>query len=120
MQVNEDHHENLTKRRSIRLWRSFCEPRAPFEKIVTRTGAQRSETSRATSRRWLQQLAKTLDMQPAAVIDEVKKSSLAAAAGRFPTGLKWTSCQGKPEAQVLCINADESEGGTAKELHSRE
>ncbi len=60
---------------------------------------------------------KALAMQPADIIDEVKKSNLRGRGGAgFPTGLKWSFVpkeSAKPK-YVLC-NGDESEPGTCKD-----
>jgi NADH-quinone oxidoreductase E subunit len=62
-------------------------------------------------------LAKTLTMEPRAIIDEVKASDLRGRGGAgFPTGLKWELLardSGKP-AYLIC-NADEGEPGTFKD-----
>ncbi len=62
-------------------------------------------------------LRKALSMQPAAVIEEVKKSGLRGRGGAgFPAGMKWSFIPkntGKPV--YLCVNADESEPGTCKD-----
>src|SRR5439155_5052 len=56
-------------------------------------------------------------MTPAAITDLVKESGLRGRGGAgFPTGLKW-SCMPKEKKKphYLCVNADESEPGTAKD-----
>jgi len=62
-------------------------------------------------------LEKALEMEPSAVIDEVKASGLRGRGGAgFPTGMKWSFVPrntGKP-TYLLC-NADESEPGTFKD-----
>jgi len=62
-------------------------------------------------------LEKALAMEPAQVIDEVKRSGLRGRGGAgFPTGVKWSFVPrntGKP-TYLLC-NADESEPGTFKD-----
>lgn len=65
---------------------------------------------------------KALKMQPAEIVDEVKKSGLRGRGGAgFPTGLKW-SFLAKPEggARYLVCNADESEPGTFKDRYLME
>jgi len=66
-----------------------------------------------------QAFRKALSLQPAALVDEVKKSNLRGRGGAgFPTGLKWSFIpKGLPkEAPVyLVVNADESEPGTCKD-----
>jgi len=57
-----------------------------------------------------------LEMTPAQVLDEVKKSSLRGRGGAgFPTGMKWSFLpKDNPKPVYLCVNADESEPGTFK------
>ncbi|MEO8860275.1 MAG: NADH-quinone oxidoreductase subunit NuoF [Ginsengibacter sp.] len=65
---------------------------------------------------------KALKMQPAEIVEEVKKSGLRGRGGAgFPTGLKW-SFLAKPEggARYLVCNADESEPGTFKDRYLME
>jgi len=60
-------------------------------------------------------LAKAFKMDPAAVVDEVKKSGLRGRGGAgFPAGMKW-SFIGKAKPRYLVCNADESEPGTFKD-----
>ncbi|MBP9837411.1 MAG: NADH-quinone oxidoreductase subunit F, partial [Proteobacteria bacterium] len=69
------------------------------------------------SRGGYQAIRKALKMDPAAVIEEVKKSGLRGRGGAgFPTGMKWGFVPknlGKPI--YLLNNADESEPGTFKD-----
>ena len=62
-------------------------------------------------------LKKALEMEPGAIVDEVKASGLRGRGGAgFPTGVKWSFMpkdSGKPH--YLCCNADESEPGTFKD-----
>ena len=62
-------------------------------------------------------LPKVLQMQPAEVIDGVKKSVLRGRGGAgFPTGMKWSFVpKNSPKPTYLVINADESEPGTFKD-----
>ena len=62
-------------------------------------------------------LKKALAMEPAAVIDEVKKSGLRGRGGAgFPTGVKWTFIpKGNTKPVYLVCNCDESEPGTFKD-----
>ncbi len=62
-------------------------------------------------------LKKALGMQPEAVTDVVKKSSLRGRGGAaFPTGLKWTFMpKGNEKPKYLAVNADESEPGSFKD-----
>jgi len=67
-------------------------------------------------------LKKLFQMQPTAVIDEVKKSGLRGRGGAgFPTGMKWSFVpQDNPKPKYLCVNADESEPGTFKDRYIME
>jgi NADH-quinone oxidoreductase subunit F len=59
---------------------------------------------------------KALAMQPAAIVDEVKKSNLRGRGGAgFPTGMKWSFIPKDAKQTYLVINADESEPGTCKD-----
>ncbi|HEY7955811.1 MAG TPA: NADH-quinone oxidoreductase subunit NuoF [Polyangia bacterium] len=61
-------------------------------------------------------LQKGLAMQPAAIIDEVKKSNLRGRGGAgFPTGMKWSFIPKDAKQVYLVVNADESEPGTCKD-----
>ena len=65
---------------------------------------------------------KAFKMQPAEIVEEVKKSGLRGRGGAgFPTGMKW-SFLAKPEgvARYLVCNADESEPGTFKDRYLME
>ena len=64
-------------------------------------------------------LKKALEMEPAQVIDEVKKSNLRGRGGAgFPTGLKWSFVpKDSPKPKYLAVNADESEPGTFKDRY---
>ncbi|XXF79161.1 NADH-quinone oxidoreductase subunit NuoF [Myxococcaceae bacterium GXIMD 01537] len=64
-------------------------------------------------------LKKALDLPPAAIIDEVKKSNLRGRGGAgFPTGLKWSFVpKDSPKPKYLAVNADESEPGTFKDRY---
>lgn len=58
-------------------------------------------------------LKKAVAMEPAAIIDEVKKSGLRGRGGAgFPTGMKWTFLPNDGRPRYLTVNADESEPGT--------
>ena len=62
-------------------------------------------------------LDKALGMEPAAIIQAVKDSSLRGRGGAgFPTGMKW-SFMAPPDggARYLVVNADESEPGSFKD-----
>ena len=65
---------------------------------------------------------KAFKMQPADIVEEVKKSGLRGRGGAgFPTGMKW-SFLAKPEgvSRYLVCNADESEPGTFKDRYLME
>ena len=62
-------------------------------------------------------LEKALELTPAQIIDEVKKSNLRGRGGAgFPTGLKWSFVpKDNPKPKYLAVNGDESEPGTFKD-----
>ena len=63
-------------------------------------------------------LDKALGMQPAAIVEEVKKSNLRGRGGAgFATGLKWTFLPKDVRPRYLTVNADESEPGTFKDRY---
>jgi NADH-quinone oxidoreductase subunit F len=63
-----------------------------------------------------QAFRKAIGMQPAALVDEVKKSNLRGRGGAgFPTGLKWSFIPKGSTQVYLVVNADESEPGTCKD-----
>jgi NADH-quinone oxidoreductase subunit F len=63
-------------------------------------------------------LDKALDLAPAAIVDEVKKSNLRGRGGAgFATGLKWTFLPKDVRPRYLTVNADESEPGTFKDRY---
>jgi NADH-quinone oxidoreductase subunit F len=58
-------------------------------------------------------IAKALQMDRQAVIDEVRKSNLRGRGGAgFPAGAKWSFLPADRTTTYLCVNADESEPGT--------
>jgi NADH-quinone oxidoreductase subunit F len=65
---------------------------------------------------------KALQMQPEAVVEEVKKSGLRGRGGAgFPAGVKWGFIPKDTNRPIyLCINADESEPGTFKDRYIME
>jgi len=69
-----------------------------------------------------QGLKKALELAPADVLAEVKKSNLRGRGGAgFPTGLKWSFVpKDNPKPKYLAINADESEPGTFKDRYIME
>src|SRR5688500_20368502 len=56
------------------------------------------------------------EMQPAQIIDEMKKAMLRGRGGAgFPAGTKWSFVpMNIPKPRYLCVNADEGEPGTSK------
>jgi NADH-quinone oxidoreductase subunit F len=61
-------------------------------------------------------LRKALTLQPAVLVDEVKKSNLRGRGGAgFPTGMKWSFIPKDAKVVYLVVNADESEPGTCKD-----
>src|SRR5690349_19095014 len=64
-------------------------------------------------------LKKAVAMQPAAIIEEVKKSGLRGRGGAgFPCGVKWVLVDRKSGKPIyLVVNADESEPGTFKDRY---
>ena len=59
---------------------------------------------------------KALTLQPAALVEEVKKSNLRGRGGAgFPTGMKWSFIPKEAKTVYLVVNADESEPGTCKD-----
>ncbi|ABS28526.1 NADH-quinone oxidoreductase subunit NuoF [Anaeromyxobacter sp. Fw109-5] len=63
-------------------------------------------------------LDKALGMEPAAIVDEVKRSNLRGRGGAgFATGLKWTFLPKDIRPRYLTVNADESEPGTFKDRY---
>jgi NADH-quinone oxidoreductase subunit F len=63
-------------------------------------------------------LDKALGLEPAAIVDEVKRSNLRGRGGAgFATGLKWTFLPKDVRPRYLTVNADESEPGTFKDRY---
>jgi NADH-quinone oxidoreductase subunit F len=63
-------------------------------------------------------LEKALSMDPASIVEEVKKSNLRGRGGAgFATGLKWTFLPKDVRPRYLAVNADESEPGTFKDRY---
>ena len=91
------------------------------EKVMTRDWAKPGHNTLAGYKKsnGYAQLKKALEMTPAQITDEVKKSNLRGRGGAgFPTGLKWSfvpSLEKNTKPRYLAINADESEPGTAKD-----
>jgi NADH-quinone oxidoreductase subunit F len=91
------------------------------EKVITRDWARQGQNTLAVYKQHggYEQLKKALQMAPAQITDEVKRSNLRGRGGAgFPTGLKWSfvpSLEKNQKPRYLAINADESEPGTAKD-----
>ena len=66
-----------------------------------------------------EELKKALQMPPAEIVEEVKKSGLRGRGGAgFPCGVKWSFIKpGGPKPTYLICNADESEPGTFKDRY---
>jgi NADH-quinone oxidoreductase subunit F len=64
-------------------------------------------------------IAKALEMEPAAITEEVKKSNLRGLGGAaFPAGVKWGFIpKGSTAPKYLVVNADEGEPGTFKDRY---
>ncbi|WNG14469.1 NADH-quinone oxidoreductase subunit NuoF [Cystobacter fuscus] len=90
-----------------------------FEPVIsTAWGTPQSWTMDAYKKRGgYQGLTKALELTPAQIIDEVKKSNLRGRGGAgFPTGLKWSFVpKDNPKPKYLAVNGDESEPGTFKD-----
>jgi NADH-quinone oxidoreductase subunit F len=88
------------------------------EKVMTRDWAKPGQNTLKVYGEYAQ-AKKALELTPAQIIDEVKKSQLRGRGGAgFPTGLKWSfvpPLDKNPKPRYLAINADESEPGTAKD-----
>ncbi len=93
------------------------------QKVITRDWERPGQNTLAVYKAngGYQQLKKVLELAPAAVTDEVKKSGLRGRGGAgFPTGLKWSfvpSLEKNNKPRYLAVNADESEPGTAKDRY---
>ena len=91
------------------------------EKVMTRDWARPGQNTLAVYKQHggYAQAKKALELAPAAITDEVKKSNLRGRGGAgFPTGMKWSfvpSLEKNTKPRYLAINADESEPGTAKD-----
>ena len=63
-----------------------------------------------------QALRQAIEMDPSAIIDEVKASGLRGRGGAgFPTGVKWSFIPPSEPLTYVVVNADESETGTFKD-----
>src|SRR6266852_2771109 len=136
MQVNYDFYENLTPMKFDRnieeldagdhpapepVTAGALHPRDPAETpvISRRFGIKDSHKIdvylKHDGYRALEKALK--QMEPAAIIDEVKKSNLRGRGGAgFPTGMKWSFVpKDSPKPKYVICNADESEPGTCKD-----
>ena len=135
IQVNYDFYENLTVRSFDRILEELDKGKKPAPVGVI-TGALHERNKLETpliSKKWgikdshkidvalqhgaYQALDKALKMEPAQIIEEVKKSNLRGRGGAgFPTGMKWSFVpKDSPKAKYVICNADESEPGTCKD-----
>ncbi|MCL2178027.1 MAG: NADH-quinone oxidoreductase subunit NuoF [Proteobacteria bacterium] len=94
----------------------------PFEKVISRNWDKPAQNTlvgykRADGYKTLQKVLSSLS--PQQIVDEVKKSNLRGRGGAgFPTGVKWGFVpKDSPKPKYLCVNADESEPGTAKDRY---
>ena len=93
------------------------------EKVMTRDWERPGQNTLEVYKKngGYQQLKKALELNPAQITDEVKKSNLRGRGGAgFPTGMKWSfvpSFEKVNKPHYLAINADESEPGTAKDRY---
>jgi NADH-quinone oxidoreductase subunit F len=90
----------------------------PVERLLTRNWGKPGVTSLEGYEKagGYRALRKALEMQPAQVIDEVKRSNLRGRGGAgFSTGTKWGFLPKGVKPVYLCVNADESEPGTFKD-----
>src|SRR5215475_12060519 len=92
-----------------------------IEKLITRFwGTQDSHTlAKYRENGGYRALSKALEMGPAWVMEEVKKSNLRGRGGAgFFTGMKWGFVpKNSPKPVYLAVNADESEPGTFKDRY---
>jgi NADH-quinone oxidoreductase subunit F len=136
MQVNYDFYENVTPLKFDRIIEDLDSGKKPAPEPVI-SGALHERHPLETpliSKRWgikdshkidvylkhdgYKAIHKALkDMEPAAIIDEVKKSNLRGRGGAgFPTGMKWSFVpKDSPKPKYVLCNADESEPGTCKD-----
>jgi NADH-quinone oxidoreductase subunit F len=125
VQVNGDWLEHATEADLDRVLagetvrRTFEWPKSPGEHIlfqnVWKEGSTSIDVYKASG--GYSKLGEWLKMDPAAIVEEVKKSNLRGRGGAgFPTGMKWGFLPKDGKKPVyLCVNADESEPGTYKD-----
>jgi NADH-quinone oxidoreductase subunit F len=99
--------------------RTFDWPKSPGEHILFQNVWKENSTSIDVYREsgGYARLGDWLRMDPDAIVEEVKKSSLRGRGGAgFPTGMKWGFLpRDGDKPRYLCVNADESEPGTYKD-----
>jgi NADH-quinone oxidoreductase subunit F len=138
--VNDEHYGNLTEERVLSLVDALksgennsgplaaLSPAHPKERRLLLADLPAGNTPETLPQYRLRggyrALKKALAMQPAEIVEEVKKSGLRGRGGAgFPTGLKWSFIDKKSGKPVYLIcNGDESEPGTFKDrvlLHQR-
>ncbi len=136
VEVNYDFYENMTPDKFDRIIEDFDKGRKPApEPVISGSLHDRSPLETPLlSARWgikdsrkidvylsnggYKSLEKALkEMNPASIIDEVKKSNLRGRGGAgFPTGMKWSFVpKDSPKAKYVICNADEAEPGTCKD-----
>jgi NADH-quinone oxidoreductase subunit F len=98
--------------------RTFEWPKSPGEHVifknVWKTGSASIEVYESGG--GYENLKKSLETAPDAIIEEVKKANLRGRGGAgFPTGMKWGFLPKDDKPRYLCVNADESEPGTYKD-----
>lgn len=89
-----------------------------FEPVLTRNIHLPDSTSLSVYRQQggYVALERALQMDPAAVVEEVKRSGLRGRGGAgFPCGVKWSFVPRVPGPKYIVCNADESEPGTFKD-----
>ncbi len=87
----------------------------PYERVLMKNVGVPNSTSIDTYRKTggYEGAAKALKMQPAEVVELVKKANLRGRGGAgFPAGLKWSFLPPDRTVTYLCVNADESEPPT--------
>jgi NADH-quinone oxidoreductase subunit F len=99
--------------------RQFDWPKSPGEHILFQNVWKEGSTSIEVFEKagGYAKLGEWLRMEPEAIVDVVKKSTLRGRGGAgFPTGLKWSFLpKDNPKPRYMCVNADESEPGTYKD-----
>ncbi|MBN2835797.1 MAG: NADH-quinone oxidoreductase subunit NuoF [Candidatus Delongbacteria bacterium] len=129
IQVNDTYYENMTPEKTVALIKSLREGVMPPKQdeynwatvcnILLKNRGVENSVSIDTYKKngGYSALVKALEMNPADIISEVKKSMLRGRGGAgFPTGVKWGFLPKNNEKPVYLIcNADEGEPGTFKD-----